>query len=202
MISLILDEWLNPDKTFREQGMNELDIVVLKKKFFFSDHNVDRSDPVQLVLMYNQSKEMILSGKHPCTLDEAAQLGAIQMQVDFGNHDPDKHKSGFIKLKNFVPPEYQKTKDLEKRIYNEHAKLQGTTDLNAKFRYVQLIRSMKTYGVSFFFVKEPIPKSKKTKVVLLGITKQSIVRLDADTKATLTEWKLTQLRRWAATPKG
>lgn len=153
--------------------------------------------------MYNQSHEMVLSGKHPCSLEEAAQFGGIQMQIEFGNHEPDKHKSHFIKLKNFVPPEYHKTKDLEKKIYAEHRKLQGTTDLNAKFRYIQLIRSMKTYGVSFFLVKEPASKTnKKPTSVLLGITKQSILRLDQNTKAMMTEWKLTQLRRWAATPKG
>jgi talin len=152
--------------------------------------------------MYNQSKEMILSGKHPTSLDEAAQFGAIQMQIEFGNHEPDKHRHGFIKLKDFVASEYHKHKELEKKIYAEHGKLQGTTDLNAKFRYVQLIRSMKTYGVSFFLVKEPPSKlNKKTQNILLGVTKSSVVRMDIVTKAFLTEWKLTQLRRWAATPK-
>lgn len=196
------EKWLNPDKTFREQGLSELDTVVLKKKFFFSDQNVDRSDPVQLVLMYNQARDMIVSGKHPCTLEEAAQFGGIQLQVEVGNHEQDKHKSGFIKLKTFAPPEYLKSKDLEKKIYAEHRKLQGTTDLNAKFRYVQLIRSMKTYGVSFFFVKEPATKEKRKCSVLLGITKQSVVRMDTISKDVLQEWKLTQIRRWAATPKG
>lgn len=56
-------------------------------------------------------------------------------------------------MKDLVPPEYQKDKDVEKAIYKEHSILQGTTELNAKFRYVQLIRSLKTYGTSFFVVK-------------------------------------------------
>jgi hypothetical protein len=58
------------------------------------------------------------------------------------------------RLKDFVPPEYQKTKkDIDKRIFQEHRKLQGMSELNAKFRYVQLCRSLKTYGVTFFLVK-------------------------------------------------
>jgi talin len=197
-----LVNWLNPEKTLREQGFGDSDIVILKKKFFFTDQNVDRSDPVQLVLMYNQSREMILSGKHPCSEEEAAQFAALQLQIDHGNHEPDKHKSGFVKLKLLVPPEYQKSKSLEKKIYAEHRKLQGTSDLNAKFRYVQLIRSMKTYGVSFFNVKEKSQKNKKLVSILLGVTKESILRMDLETKSILEEWKLTQLRRWAATPKG
>lgn len=90
-------KWLHPEKTLREQGLTEDDTVILKKKFFFTDQNIDRNDPVQLNLLYNQAREMIISGKHPCTADEACQFGAIQMQVQYGNHDPDKHKMGFIK---------------------------------------------------------------------------------------------------------
>ena len=72
-------------------------MVLLKKKFFFSDQNVDRNDPVQLGLLYNQAQEMIVSGKHPCPYDEACQFAALQMQVIFGNHEPDKHKKGFLR---------------------------------------------------------------------------------------------------------
>ncbi|KAH6575177.1 hypothetical protein BASA50_007534 [Batrachochytrium salamandrivorans] len=193
--------WLNPEKTLREHGLTEGDIVVLKKKFFFTDQNVDRSDPVQMMLMYNQTHEMIVSGKHPCTATEAVQLAAIQLQIHFGNHEPDKHKPGFIKTKGLVPPEYHKNKDIEKKIYIEHSKLQGMTEVNAKFRYVQMCRSLKTYGTTYFVVKEPATKKKKAVTVLLGITKQNIVRVDLETKETLMDWKLTQVRRWSATSK-
>ncbi|KAJ3220116.1 Talin-1 [Dinochytrium kinnereticum] len=190
--------WLNPEITLREQGIGDADGVILKKKFFFTDQNIDRNDPIQLNLLYNQAKDMITSGKHPCTLEEAAQFAAIQCQVQFGNFEPDKHKPGFIKLKDFVPPEYRNSRDLPKRISVEHGKLQGLNELNAKFRYVQLSRSLKTYGITFFAVKEKHPKKNKLVDMLLGITKQSVVRLDIDSKDILKEWKLTQLRRWAA----
>ena len=145
--------WLNPEKTLREQGLTEEDYVVLKKKFFVTDQNVDRTDPVQLVMMFTQAQEDILSGKIPCTPEEAAQFGGIAMQIKFGNQDPVKHKPGFAKMKDLVPVEYQKNKEIEKNIYKEHSILAGTTELNAKFRYVQLIRSLKSYGTSFFVVK-------------------------------------------------
>ncbi|KAI8614346.1 hypothetical protein BC830DRAFT_1169513 [Chytriomyces sp. MP71] len=195
-----LDEakWLNPDLTLREQGVKESEPVLLKKKFFFTDQNVDRNDPVQLNLLFNQVKEMIVSAKYPCTLDEAVQLAAIQAQCQFGNHEPDRHKELHSQLKDFVPFEYRHQRDLIKRINVEHSKLQGMTELNAKFRYVQLSRSLKTYGISFFSVKEKHEKKKKMVEVLLGVTKQSIVRLDASTKDVLKTWPLTHLRRWAA----
>ena len=49
--------WLNPDKSLREQGVEENEVIVLKKKFFFSDQNIDRTDPIQLNLLYVQVKD-------------------------------------------------------------------------------------------------------------------------------------------------
>ena len=93
--------WLNPERTLREQGLTEADAIILKKKFFFTDQNIDRNDPVQLNLMYNQAREMIVSGKHPCTAEEASQFAAIQMQIQYGNHEPDKHKVGFLRYVSY-----------------------------------------------------------------------------------------------------
>ncbi|KAJ3225658.1 Talin-1 [Chytriomyces hyalinus] len=190
--------WLKPDITLREQGVKETDAVLLKKKFFYTDQNIDRNDPIQLNLLFNQAKEMIISGKHPCTLEEAAQFAAIQAQCQFGNHEPDRYKGAHLQLMDLVPSEYRNNRDLTKRIISEHAKLQGLSDLNAKFRYVQLSRSLKTYGITFFLVKEKLDKKSKLVDVLLGVTKQSIVRLDAVTKDVIKTWPLTHLRRWAA----
>jgi hypothetical protein len=35
-------------------------------------------------------------------------------------------------------------------VLNEHKKLSALTEQNAKFRYVQKVRGLRTYGVSFF----------------------------------------------------
>ena len=209
--------WLNPEKSLPEQNVTENDMVLLKKKFFYSDINIDRNDPVQLNLLYVQSRDSIISGKYPGTGEEAAQFAAIQLQVQHGNHEPDKHKPGFVRcvlvthialscltfqhrLDEFLPSDYRKNKVLEKQMYHEHRKLQGMSDLNAKYRYIQLCRSLKTYGVSFFSVKEQTAKKNKMVNVLLGVTKDSVVKLDSDTKAITKSWPLTQLRRWAASP--
>ena len=36
--------------------------------------------------------------------------------------------------------------------------------------------------------------------ILLGVTRESVMRLDAESKEVLNVWSLTTLRRWAATP--
>ena len=46
--------WIDPSKTLREQGIDETETVLLRRKFFFSDQNIDSRDPVQLNLLYVQ----------------------------------------------------------------------------------------------------------------------------------------------------
>lgn len=46
--------WLDHSRTFREQGVDENEILLLRRKFFYSDQNVDSRDPVQLNLLYVQ----------------------------------------------------------------------------------------------------------------------------------------------------
>lgn len=46
--------WVDHSKTLREQGIDEEETLLLRRKFFFSDQNVDSRDPVQLNLLYVQ----------------------------------------------------------------------------------------------------------------------------------------------------
>ena len=128
-------------------------MLTLRKKFFFSDQNVDRNDPVQLNLLYVQSRDAIIDGTHPCTRDEGVQFAALQCQIQYGNHNEAKHKPGFLTLEEFLPREYVKLKGIEKSIFADHRRLHNLSEINAKFRYIQLCRSLRTYGVTFFLVK-------------------------------------------------
>ena len=100
-----------------------------------------------------QSRDAIVDGAHPCTREEALQFAALQCQVAYGNYNEAKHKPGFLNLAEFLPREYVKVKGIERLIYAEHRKLHNLSELNAKFRYIQLCRSLRTYGVTFFLVK-------------------------------------------------
>lgn len=62
--------WLDHSRTFREQGVEESETLLLRRKFFYSDQNVDSRDPVQLNLLYVQVKPVththtVLSQKTP-----------------------------------------------------------------------------------------------------------------------------------------
>lgn len=88
--------WLDPGKTLREQGIDENETVILKRKFFFSDQNIDSHDPVQLNLLYVQARDAILNGTHPITESKACEFAGIQCQIQFGDFVENKHKPGFL----------------------------------------------------------------------------------------------------------
>lgn len=193
-------EWLDHSKTLREQGVQDTDTLLLRRKYFYSDQNVDQRDPIQLNLLFVQSRDAIINGTHPVTQDEAVQFAGIQCQIQFGDHNDGKHKSGFLELKEFLPKEYVKTKGIEKKIFAEHKKWHGMQEFEAKAKYTQQCRALKTYGITFFLVKEKMPGKNKLVPRLLGITKESVVRMDERTKEIMKTWPLTTVRRWAASP--
>ncbi|XP_047200330.1 talin-1 isoform X1 [Hippoglossus stenolepis] len=192
--------WLDHGRTLREQGVEETEMLLLRRKFFYSDQNVDSRDPVQLNLLYVQARDDILNGSHPVSFDKACEFAGYQCQIQFGDHNETKHKPGFLDLKEFLPKEYIKHKG-EKKIFQAHKNCQNMTEIEAKVSYVKLARSLKTYGVSFFLVKEKMKGKNKLVPRLLGITKECVMRVDEKTKEVIQEWNLTNIKRWAASPK-
>uniref|UniRef100_A0A3P9NT26 Talin 2 n=1 Tax=Poecilia reticulata TaxID=8081 RepID=A0A3P9NT26_POERE len=193
--------WLDHSRTFREQGVEESETLLLRRKFFYSDQNVDSRDPVQLNLLYVQARDDILNGSHPVSFDKACEFAGIQAQIQFGPHVEHKHKPGFLDLKEFLPKEYIKQRGSEKKIFQEHKNCGEMSEIEGKVKYVKLARSLPTYGVSFFLVKEKMKGKNKLVPRLLGITKESVMRVDEKTKDVVQEWPLTTVKRWAASPK-
>ncbi|NXC08622.1 TLN1 protein, partial [Orthonyx spaldingii] len=192
--------WLDHGRTLREQGIDDNETLLLRRKFFYSDQNVDSRDPVQLNLLYVQARDDILNGSHPVSFDKACEFAGHQCQIQFGPHNEQKHKPGFLELKDFLPKEYIKQKG-ERKIFMAHKNCGNMTEIEAKVRYVKLARSLKTYGVSFFLVKEKMKGKNKLVPRLLGITKECVMRVDEKTKEVIQEWSLTNIKRWAASPK-
>uniref|UniRef100_A0A674EIV1 Talin 2a n=1 Tax=Salmo trutta TaxID=8032 RepID=A0A674EIV1_SALTR len=83
----------------------------------------------------------------------------------------------------------------------DHKNCGEMTEIEAKVKYVKLARSLRTYGVSFFLVKEKMKSKNKLVPRLLGITKESVMRVEEKTKDVVQEWPLTTVKRWAASPK-
>jgi talin len=124
----------------------------------------------------------------------------LQLQIQLGDYKPDVHKPGSVALKDYLAPQWQK-KDLEKFIFSEWKKLVGMNEINARFRYVQLCRSLKTYGMTVFKVRERVPGKKKLMDGLLCFTRDTILRMEFETKKIIKEYPFKHLLRWAASPE-
>jgi talin len=192
------NQFLVDGQTLQEQDVVDEEEQLLFEKKLFGMENTDMSDPVVLHYSYVQAKNRIITGKYPCQRGEAIALAALQVQVTYGNFDPNKHKPGFLKLIEYMAPQWQKNKNIEKDIFQEHKKFTGMTDIQAKYRYLQVVKSLKTYGITFFEVREKLRGKNKLVKILLGITRDKIIKADFETKEPMREWELTQMRRWAA----
>ena len=54
IVGLIVVNWMNHGQTLRAQGVEDNETLVLRRKYFYSDQNVDSRDPIQLNLLYVQ----------------------------------------------------------------------------------------------------------------------------------------------------
>eukprot|EP01125_Pyxidicula_operculata_P006605 TRINITY_DN227_c1_g1_i1.p1 TRINITY_DN227_c1_g1~~TRINITY_DN227_c1_g1_i1.p1 ORF type:complete len:2471 (-),score=884.91 TRINITY_DN227_c1_g1_i1:132-7544(-) len=190
-------KWLNEQQTLHEQDIAEDEELVYAKKYFYSDDVVDKDDPFTLHLLYVEANKSIIEGKYPVTRGDAKDFAALQMQIVYGDHDPNKHKPGFYDKNSFLPKQYRKDDKLEKEILRDHKKLVGMKEMNAKYRYVQLVRSLKTYGITFFDCKEKPRGKKKGARVFIGVTREKICKVDPETMQTVKEWTIEQMRRWS-----
>eukprot|EP01132_Coremiostelium_polycephalum_P004076 gene4076-5102_t len=206
--------WLKPYQPLSEQGVPADSKLLFKKKFYSCDTAADdcNNDPVYFNLLFFQSKDAIISNTYSCSKEEAIQLAATLFQINFGDHNPTIHKPGFLKaqdLKFFLPPDslelwglsFQK---IERSIYKEHRNLRGIKEVYAKYRYVQLCRSLKTFGAIFYSVKQsskeknhPLLPSSNNTTLLLGFARKCILFMTSKTRKFLLEYPLTHLRRYA-----
>uniref|UniRef100_A0A1I8B0K3 FERM domain-containing protein n=1 Tax=Meloidogyne hapla TaxID=6305 RepID=A0A1I8B0K3_MELHA len=191
--------WVDHSKTLREQNIGDEEELTLRRKFFFSDTNIDTRDPVQLNLLYIQCRDGVLRGLHPVSRDTAIKLAALQCYIEYGPFEEGIQRN--VDSKNLLPKEYSRAKELEKNIIQEYRELIYEDSAAPKKKYCELCQSLPTYGVSFFLVKEKMPGKNKLIPRLLGVNKESVMRVDERTKAVLKEWPLEQVRRWAASYK-
>ena len=102
-------------------------------------------------------------------------------------------------LKAFLLLGFRKVKNVEKKIFGDHKSLMGTSEIHSKYKYVKLARSLPTFGVRFFLVKEKQQGQNKLVPCLLGVTKDSVLQMEEETREILKTWPLTTVKGWEAT---
>lgn len=72
--------------------------------------------------------------------------------------------------------------DMQGRVFVEWRNYSSVTEMEAKNQYIKRARSLRTYGVTFFLVKEKPKGKNKLMPRLFGVNKSNVMRLDEKTK--------------------
>ncbi|XP_055338721.1 talin-1-like isoform X2 [Paramacrobiotus metropolitanus] len=196
--------WLDHGLTFIDQGIGEGDIVLLKRRYFYSDQTVDVKDAVEHNLLFVQCRDAIVNGTHPITLAEAIVFASLQAQAEYGDFNDSKRA---VDIRPMLPKAYVNPKKVDKKTLADYQKQaqdkwkehQNLNELDAKNKYIKMARSLKTYGVTFFLVKEKMKGKNKMVPRLFGVSRNAVMRLDERSKEILDTWPMTWIKRWAVT---
>jgi len=192
------EKWLKNTKPITEQG-NSNEVLVLRKRYYVSDAQLDANSPIQLHLAYIQGRDMVVSGLHPVTKEEVVQFAALQAQAQYGIFNPQTHKPGFLDLAAFVPPNHLKEKNLESSILHYWKGIGSMTTIEAKFKYHQLCMTLATYGKTMYSVAfNEAPKGKKPNIVpyKLAFSATMLQQLSNDCKTVIRQHKYIHVKKW------
>lgn len=143
------------------------------KRYYAHDSDISKiTNPFILNIYFVGIMKQILKGLFPLGRVDAKNFGALQLQALHG-----KFQDGFaIQPSDFLPPNFVVDKKLPLEVLGEWKNLGEAKPDTAKNRYIQLARSMRTYGMTFYdFTETKIDevatkKSRKQKFIVTNVT--------------------------------
>jgi len=192
------------EKEKSERKKDSEPMFLFKKKIFLKDDDREMEDPVAKDLIYKQSLHCVISSEYLCDVKEAIKLAGLQFQVLYGDHNKAVHIPGFLSrnIGDFVPKALigsKKTSEWEQLIMEEHEKLIGKSDEDAKTEYLQIVKGWTMfYGSTFFPPCKSI--SNRSHKVIIGINYEGIRLLKPKTKIVISEHYFTEILSWASSP--
>eukprot|EP01117_Protostelium_nocturnum_P005741 TRINITY_DN206_c0_g2_i1.p1 TRINITY_DN206_c0_g2~~TRINITY_DN206_c0_g2_i1.p1 ORF type:complete len:980 (+),score=360.30 TRINITY_DN206_c0_g2_i1:1404-4343(+) len=193
--------WLNPNRSLAEQNVETLNAtLLLRKKFFFHDVNMNQLENNEsLTRHFWQILDAVVAGTTICTIHEAITFAAIQCQIRFG--DCTCTLESFLETdhEEYLPPDYVPLfRKINSEIHKQYKGLAGINSINAKYRYLLHARALKTYGYTFFKVEKILSERDNPHRIFLGISRDRIIHVDADSKEVLWSCSLYQVAQWKA----
>ena len=79
--------------------------LVFRKRLFLSGPAEKISCPVDLHLLFSQSRQDVAFGRFAITEVEALLLASLTLQIEFGDYNPQTHQGGFLRdiLQEYIP---------------------------------------------------------------------------------------------------
>ena len=192
------------NKPFAKKGIAKHNMVFSKRLYVDKIGEVPQ-DPVELHLLYTQAKGCVLRGKYAVTDTEALLLAALTLQIEYGDHNPEKHNAGFLRneLIKYIPKHLyglQKPEVWEKDFVSTHIKMKGFTEMMSKQAYTKSCQKFRGYGYTFFQAKQSHLAKKEPKTVFLGVNVDGVAVFKTSDKSLYETYRFAKLKSWAASP--
>lgn len=144
------------------------------------------ADPFRLTgngrfMLYQQLKRDLRHGRLYCSAGEAAALGALVVQEELGDYDPENHVGDYVSSLRVA---LRQTDQLEKKIIELHRKREpGQARHASQDEFMVIARSLETYGID----PHPVKDHRGTQLYL-GIHFSGISTFAAGKRAQHFRW--------------
>jgi Ran GTPase-activating protein (RanGAP) involved in mRNA processing and transport len=150
--------WIDPNLTLEQQNIKNMDNLTVKMKYV--KRLKGKKENAALQIIYTQVRQAILKGELLTTESEAVRLASYELQIEFGDHNPKKHKPGAIDqhvggIERYIPQRIVNnftSKYWQRRMYKLHKNYMGMSHEAAILEYIQIAGKLPTFGAVFFIV--------------------------------------------------
>lgn len=132
-------------------------------------------------MLYQQLKRDLRHGRLYCSAGEAAALGALIVQEEIGDYDPELHVGDYVASLRIA---LRQTDTLERKVIDLHMKREPGQDLMVvQDEFMAIARGLETYGID----PHPVKDHRGTQLYL-GINFSGISTFAAGRRAQHFRW--------------
>uniref|UniRef100_A0A2A4J2V8 Moesin/ezrin/radixin homolog 1 n=1 Tax=Heliothis virescens TaxID=7102 RepID=A0A2A4J2V8_HELVI len=185
--------WLHMAKLILKQVKDASPILFSFRVKFYPPNPLLLKEDVTRFQIYLQLKRDLLHGRLYCTANEAAMLGALIIQIELGDYDPNIHVGNYVTEMRLL---LRQTDTIEARIQELHREpvegtpggsggVQGMSTQEAERAFVKIACQLDTYGVDPHPVKVWDHRGNQ---LYLGINHSGILTFQGSRKTHHFKW--------------
>lgn len=151
--------------------------------------------------MYIQAVYDVVSGRYPCSIEHCKTLASMQLAIEFGDDVvPPSGKTTETLLPYFIPDKIIRAKetvaaDLLSELVRGRSSYTGKSRVTLEREYLEICRSWKVYGSTFFLV-EPHMNPSLPDYVFLAVAPSAVHIVNPNSKEIIVTHPYDALPSW------
>ncbi|KAF1770756.1 hypothetical protein GCK72_002579 [Caenorhabditis remanei] len=167
-------------KEIKKVGKTETMTLHLRFRYYPAEPARLR-DPNLRYQLFVQLQRDLLHGRLYCPTSSAAELAALILQTQLGDHDEEKHIGNYVSGYKLL---LKQTPKLEERIAQFHKQMKGKTSENAELEFLEKASQLDTYAFDPYTIKDP----QDSGPVYLGASCKGILIYAGQSRTHNIEW--------------